>query len=296
MTKGDLPFADSLRALVGWNQTIDDWRRLLDLEPHGCFVGESNGTPVGTATTKCYGSDLAWIGMVLVHPDFRRQGIGRALLQRCLDYLAGGDDGLATNHTNRTHCRCIMLDATPLGQPLYEHLGFREEWKLTRWEGWRASLLASRDLLPGSNSSGTPIRPVQPNDWPALLAFDRRVFGIDRSRVLNALGRTSRVFVPAGEPELTGYGRIRPGAQADYIGPVVSTTGQTTAALITRLVSEAGSQKIFWDLPHPATDAVHLPARLGFIPQRSLVRMVRGENPSPGLPAHQIAIADPASG
>src|SRR5437870_2531869 len=68
MTAADLDFADSLRALAGWNQTRNDWRRLLTHEPRGCFIAEWDGSPAGTSTTTCYGTDLAWIGMVLVDP------------------------------------------------------------------------------------------------------------------------------------------------------------------------------------------------------------------------------------
>ena len=77
--KGDLAFADSLRALVGWNQTPDDWLRFLNHQPDGCFVAEWDGQPVGTATTTIYEDKVAWIGMVLVHPDARRRGIEAAL-------------------------------------------------------------------------------------------------------------------------------------------------------------------------------------------------------------------------
>ena len=63
MTADDLDFADSLRAVAGWNQTLDDWRDLLALEPTGCFIAEWNGTPAGTATTTCYEKRVAWIGV-----------------------------------------------------------------------------------------------------------------------------------------------------------------------------------------------------------------------------------------
>jgi len=122
MTAADLDLADSLRALAGWNQTRNDWRRLLTHEPRGCFIAEWDGSPAGTATTICYGTDLAWIGMVLVDPEYRRRGIGTSLLRHCLDYLAGRG------------IRCIKLDATPQGRPVYERLGFQSEWPLTRWE------------------------------------------------------------------------------------------------------------------------------------------------------------------
>ena len=123
MQESDLPFADSLRALAGWNQTLEDWRRFLVTQPKGCFVAEWEGTRAGTATTVVYGSALAWIGMVLVHPEYRRRGVGRALLLRCIDYLQG------------LKVKCVKLDATPEGRLVYENLGFKEEWPLRRWEG-----------------------------------------------------------------------------------------------------------------------------------------------------------------
>src|ERR1051326_7166678 len=85
--ESDLPFADGLRAAAGWNQTLADWQRFLRCEPEGCFLAELRGAPVGTATTTYYSAQLGWIGMLLVHPDARRCGVGRALLRRSLEHL-----------------------------------------------------------------------------------------------------------------------------------------------------------------------------------------------------------------
>ena len=101
----DLAAVDQLRADLGWNQTILDWERLLAFSPEGCFVAEQNGGIVGTCTTVSYGNALAWIGMMMVHPAIRGQGIGKALLRRCVDHLRGGG------------VRCIKLDATRWGGP-----------------------------------------------------------------------------------------------------------------------------------------------------------------------------------
>src|SRR3954470_6746665 len=87
LTAADLPFADALRATAGWNQTLTDWRRFLDLSPCGCLLAECDGRPVATATTIVYGQELGWIGMLLVHPDFRRRGIARVLMDHCIEIL-----------------------------------------------------------------------------------------------------------------------------------------------------------------------------------------------------------------
>src|SRR2546428_4453627 len=120
MADGDLRAADELRRLAGWNQTLEDWRRLLWLEPRGCFVAVQEGGVLGTVTTTTYGQALAWIGMMLVHAEHQRRGIGTRLMRQALEYLQGR--GL----------KCVKLDATPAGRPLYEKLGFVPESTLTR--------------------------------------------------------------------------------------------------------------------------------------------------------------------
>ncbi|PKN29185.1 MAG: hypothetical protein CVU64_09575 [Deltaproteobacteria bacterium HGW-Deltaproteobacteria-21] len=84
LTSADLREVDQLRAELGWNQTISDWRRLLALAPEGCFAAERNGKIAGTCTSVCFGNELAWIGMMMVHPASRRQGIGGRLLRSCI--------------------------------------------------------------------------------------------------------------------------------------------------------------------------------------------------------------------
>src|SRR6185503_15490799 len=120
--ESDIPAAMRLKEAAGWNQTEADWRRLLSLEPNGCFAAVNDGRLVGTTTTTTYGNELAWIGMVLVDPQERRQGVATRLMKVAIDYLK---DRVAT----------VKLDATALGRPVYERFGFRVECGLERWSG-----------------------------------------------------------------------------------------------------------------------------------------------------------------
>jgi len=182
MLTADLPFADSLRALVGWNQTLADWQRFLTMEPQGCFLAEWDGVPAGTATTVVYGPDLAWIGMVLVHPEYRRRGIGGGLLLRCIEHLQA------------LGVRCIKLDATPEGRPVYEKLGFRDEWTLRRWE---AELSSQTPLAPDSR-----IRVWEEAGAPHFDLLDSRAFGVSRRELMIALAlQSSRALAYESNPE-----------------------------------------------------------------------------------------------
>lgn len=278
LSASDLPLAASLSGLAGWNQTRADWERFLATEPEGCFVAEYEGRPAGTATTIVYGQTLGWIGMMLVHPECRRRGVGAALLAHCLEYLR--DRGV----------RCVKLDATPLGQPLYEKFGFRAEWSLQRWEKPSAGTVASR--------AGTNLRAWRHGDVEAVRGLDAAAFGVNRARLLGTLAAASRVALvfESSPGKVAGFGLLRAGARADYLGPVVAREASVAGALIKALVAAAGGRGVFWDVPDPNREAVRLAGALGFKPQRSLLRMLMGEDGSPGNPCLQFGIGGPEIG
>jgi GNAT superfamily N-acetyltransferase len=273
----DLAFADSLRALAGWNQTVNDWQTFLALSSQGCFVAEWNGSPAGTATTICYGQDLAWVGMLLVHPDFRRRGIGHALLARCLEHLKAAG------------IRTIRLDATPEGKILYEEFGFREECSIMRCE-------IPHITSPSANNS-TVIRPYAETDAVLLEQFDTKVFGASREPLLKRLlPASSKVLVFQSNAGLDGYGMLRVGARALYLGPLIAETPDSAKLLVSGLLANAVGQKVFWDVPQSNLTAVSMASALGFEAQRPLVRMVLGEPAPPVAWDRYFAIADPATG
>jgi GNAT superfamily N-acetyltransferase len=278
LTAADLPFADHVRELAGWNQTLSDWERFLALEPEGCFLAEWEGAPAGTATTAIYASTLAWVGMVLVHPDRRRLGIGRALLQHCIHYIR--DRGV----------RCVKLDATPAGKPVYEGLGFQAEWTLTRWTGFARSLQ--------STGGGNRVRPWRVEDGASVNALDERVFGVSRRRLFDALipqCLAARVVEdPAGCVQ--GFGVLRPGSRAYYLGPVIAASQQAALDLVEGLLRHADGQQVYWDLPDQNGPLVQWCEQQGLSRQRPLTRMVLGTNTAPGEPFRQIALSGPETG
>jgi GNAT superfamily N-acetyltransferase len=161
----DVPQALALSQAVGWNQTCDDWSLVIEMNPAGCFAIEDAGSVVATTTSIRYGTDLAWIGMVLTHPEFRGRGFARALMQRALDHLSD----VAT----------VKLDATEMGAPLYRQLGFVDECAIERWAG---------------QAQPTPVE-ARPFTYPE---FDKTAFGADRSVLLARLSQIEAASLADG--------------------------------------------------------------------------------------------------
>ncbi|MDX2152182.1 MAG: GNAT family N-acetyltransferase [Bryobacteraceae bacterium] len=122
LAPADVEDALALSTTAGWNQTRRDWERLLELEPEGCFGFEYDGRVVATTTAVRYGTELAWIGMVLTDASYRGRGYAAALMERALSWL------------DERGVRCQRLDATDMGLALYERFGFAGEYAVERWK------------------------------------------------------------------------------------------------------------------------------------------------------------------
>jgi GNAT superfamily N-acetyltransferase len=273
----DLAQADELRRLAGWNQTIGDWRDYLQLAPDGCFMAEVDGQLAGTVTTICYGTSLAWIGMVLVHPDRRRMGLGTALLIHAIEHLKGRG------------IKSIKLDATPAGKPLYEKLGFHAEYDLFRYEG-TTSPMTKRD--------GWPMVREVAHVTPALVELDAACFGHARREMLRTVyeRESARRYAAYSQLEPSGFLFLRPGADAVQAGPFSAGDRAEAAALLGTAFNDLPLGRIFIDVPGPNREAGELMREMNFIVQRTLTRMYLGENPSPGRPMRSFGISGPEMG
>lgn len=278
LEEADIPAALRLKNLARWNQTESDWLRLLSFEPRGCFVACAEEMVVATTTTTRYGPELAWIGMVLVDPEFRRRGIASRLMKAALEYL------------ETAGTRTVKLDATPEGQAVYEALGFEKELLIERWEGV---------ALKPASAQEEGCRYLDEESLSELLSLDRSAFGADRERVLRALMEASTVaplISVSDGVHLDGYVMARPGAAAYYIGPLVAVNERAAALLLDAMLAQLSGEKVYVDFRAGFPEGDGLLARHGFTRQRELVRMQRGEKSVAGTSALVFAIAGPEIG
>jgi GNAT superfamily N-acetyltransferase len=276
MSRADIPEAMRLKDAAGWNQTEADWERLLSANPEGCFAAERENRLIGTATTIVYQHRFAWIGMMLVDPRYRGQGIGTALLERALE------------HVDSRGVACARLDATPQGKPLYQRLGFRSEYEIERWT-LRREVMVDRAV-----QAPAPPGEIVKN----MLSLDGEIFAADRSWLLRSVAETAPEFTLAAwqDAEMSGYALGRRGSFADHLGPWTARNPEAASSLLDEFLRRSFRELVSVDCVGVNRWAVPLVKARGFAFSRPLTRMFRGNHQHVGQPQLLCATLGPEFG
>lgn len=273
----DIPAGMRLKTAAGWNQTEDDWKLYLDTNPEGCFAAVYRCNVVGTVTTINYDNNVAWIGMMLVDPEFRRRGIATRLMQQAMECLS--------------ECETIKLDATPAGKEVYDGLGFKDEYSLCRMTIDKVPSVKTADI-------NTNITQITNNDFAEIAKTDKAVFGADRMPVLQFIARNNPVTARKliRNDTLTGYCLGRPGTNFYQVGPIVAETEQDAIDLVKEVLSTLAGRAVVVDVPTDQCDFLEWLVSSGFMEERPFIRMYYGSNAHPGLPENVYAISGPELG
>jgi hypothetical protein len=246
------------------------------VSPQGCRAAVARDQVVGTVTTVNYQDRFAWVGMVLVDPDFRGEGIGTRLLKLSFEILKG--------------VPAIRLDATPQGRPVYERLGFVAEYGLSRMQ---------IEVIEGPSSTH-PLgsRPMTAQDLEIILELDRTVFGADRGPLLSwALAQAPEyAWVLEGASGIDGYCFGRHGFTFEQIGPVIAHRQEGAEQLVASCLRGKAGQRFILDPLHFSSEWLEWLSQAGFVHQRPFTRMYLGDNLYPGIPQKQWAVFGPEFG
>jgi len=232
------------------------------VQPDGFFVIEEDDQIVATAGCLVYGS-FSWLGLVATHPTVRGRGLATRLSEHLVtwSYAKG--------------CRTVALDASTLGRPIYERLGFRPvgstvQLKPTRQQPARNPEVAVTQLTAA--------------DREQVLELDAGVFGGDRSRLLELLmaGTKGSGFVARkGAGRLSGYLYV----QERLVGPGAASSPDVARALIQgAMVDDSLERNLL--LPFESAYLAVL-LGLGFVEQQRLTHMRHGDQTIHGS-RHQL--------
>lgn len=206
--------ATRLSSAVGWPHRQRDWQRLLALGK-GLALVEGERL-VGTAMHWSFNPRLATLGMIIVAPERKRQGLGKRLMEATMDVLSAP---------------CVALHATPEGTGLYRGLGFVDMAWVYQCQGHVSAADAGQRPRPGEVPHNE-VRAARANDVVSMVALDAQAIGSPRNELLYALLEHGEALVVEEDGCLTGFAICREFGHGHVIGPVVATTLPVAQRLI----------------------------------------------------------------
>ena len=258
MRAGELELALEWARQEGWNPGVDDASAFWEADPSGFFVGAIGEVPVGCISLVRYGEAFAFLGLFMVHPEFRGKGYGKALWNKVMAFAG-----------NRT----VGLDGVVTQQENYRRHGFEAAYRTLRYGGVAK--------VPDMGIT-VEVAPVTQGKLEGLLRYDANIFPGLRHSFLSAWCGTPerrKSFMVGNGSRIRGYGTIRRCFDGHKIGPLFANSMDVASALLVRLIAEAKGRPVYLDVPAENDEAIRLAEACGLSPVFETARMYRGEVP-----------------
>jgi ribosomal protein S18 acetylase RimI-like enzyme len=256
----DLVKADTLLSAAFQSPVsrIQDLHFYRQIEPDGWFVALLEGNLVGMVGAVNY-RVFAHVGLMAVNPSAQRKGIGLTLMQFLLTKLD-------------QQVPMIFLDASEVGRPLYNRLGF------VAFDG----SVTYRQRRSFTNEVCTSnIQAIANRDLDEIVKWDQGIFGANRKKVFQALldMYPQRAFLQRDtDGQLSGYIF----AQKNRIGPWVMLQRCNAGELLLTALALPYEGTISIVVPAVNQEAVILLQQYGFEQVRNNQRMGRHTENIPG--------------
>lgn len=265
MQPKEISLALDWAAAEGWNPGLFDAVPFRAADPEGFLIGLIDNTPVAVISAVRYGADFGFIGLYIVHPDWRGQGHGWTIWQAAMARLAG---------------RTIGLDGVVAQQDNYRRSGFELAYRQVRYQGHGSA---------GVSPADPDLVDLRQQPFADLAACDRAGFPTARDAFLRAwiAQPQTRALGLREADRLIGYGVRRACQQGFKIGPLLAEMPAGAARLLTALLTDVPAMApVFLDLPACNPAAVELVTGLGWQPMFETARMYAG--PAPDLELARI--------
>ena len=246
----------------GWNPGVHDAQLFFSADPQGFLGAFIDDQLVGSISAVCYGDDFAFLGLYLVKPELRGQGIGSQLWAHAMQRVEG---------------RTVGLDGVVDMQSSYARSGFALAYRNIRFGG------QVRDVPPLSDAMVV----IGRDDLHRIQSLDRATFGADRSAFLaDWLSQPeghSWAYVEDGQ--IRGFGTVRACREGFKVGPLVADSALVAAEVFNALAKSVGDGgPIYLDVPEPNVAAVDLARAVGLSPVFETARMYAKGNPDLDIP------------
>ena len=266
MREDEISQLEDWSAREGWNPANGDLERVWAFDPAAFIALRKGDELVGGGSIVSYGGQFGFMGLFIVRPEYRGQGLGTALWHYRRDTLLQRlEPGAA-----------IGMDGVYAMMPFYARGGFAPAYRHLRYQGIAAG---TRDPA---------VIPLDPLDFSLIDRYDRRHFPAPRPALLaqwiTGPGRHAVGVLEGGT--LAGYGVARPCREGYKLGPVFADRTDIAGQIIDSLMADISGQPVQIDIPEPNPAAIDLVRQRGFTEVFCCGRMYLG--PAPVQPLDRI--------
>lgn len=244
----------------GWNPGLHDLGAAFAVDPDAFVALRHDDALVGTGSVYSYDGAFGFMGLFVLLPEHRGQGVG----------------GILWRHRHRlVHERlspgatCGMDGVLPM-VPFYEKGGFVTAYEDVRWSGTAAG------------ESDPAVVDLTSLPFEQVDAYDRTRAAAPRTAFLRrwlAIGGAVGAAV-VEEGELRGYGLLRPASDGWRFGPFLADDPTSAECVASTLLARVEGQPVHLDVPTPNTEAIALAERHGLTPGFVCARMYDGPPPA----------------
>ena len=239
LCKSDLTTLVNWAAIEGWNPGKNDVEVFWNTDPNGFYGFYYDDKLIAGGAIISYNNEFGFMGLFIVHHDFRSQGIGNKLWYLRRDLLINRLNSNAS----------IGMDGVVLMQGFYNKGGFNLAYRDERYE-------FNGTTIPFS----TNISAINKADYENIIAYDVAYFGCRRSIFLdNWLSMPqSKAIKYTKDNIIVGYAVIRKAETGYKIGPLFANDENIADDLFKSCLSYAHNDLVYLDIPTTNKNAVNL--------------------------------------
>jgi ribosomal protein S18 acetylase RimI-like enzyme len=255
LIQNDIPFALSLTDYEKWGYTREDFQRLINLSPKGCFVARLRDRPCGIITSVRF-DEFAFVGTLIINEYYRGQGLGEELLHYTMNTLKS--QGVIY----------FELDGVFPAVSMYRRLGFRDKYLSLRF------IKSAVSDIPSNPELKSP-----PDNIDDIISFDFEQIGINRGNLVRHYWDDSILTLSTTDNNrTTGYAIVHP-IKDNFVklGPVVAAKSEHANELIREVTDNFKSSNIVLGVPEINQNAIKILRLHGFTYRLPSLRMYLGK-------------------
>lgn len=248
----------------GWNPGENELDVFWKTDPDGYYGFYDNNVLIAGGAVISYNNVFGFMGLFIVHPDYRKQGIGKKLWYLRRDLL------LKRLQKNAT----IGMDGVVAMQPFYEKGGFKIAFRDERYE-----------CIGNKMNVSNQVKVIEASDFEKVQKYDIQCFGYNRHQFLkNWLEMPqSKSFKYIENQKLVGYAVIRKVDVGFKIGPLFADNDHIAEELYKACLNSAPENPVYLDIPTVNSGAKKLVKKYGASYVFECARMYYGAVPKQAI-------------